>query len=273
MQEPLLEITIPGRAAGKKTSGQIIYPGIGKLGLRKTPRMLSRSKGKRASPLVFGVGALLDLLSEMIPKNPAGAAQICTRARNAVWPRIVPPKSHEKWFKRALATMNEINCPKPIVPDGHMIRCDTVVYMATGQTGDLINFEEAVWDCLQAAEIIATDHWINGHGGSCRKWTEPRNPRIEITLYELGAKEEFQLPKVEVRGLSTFDNSTAPIRFRIAVPDGRELANRNAPRGTKRKKLVLEAMRVWEREFDEDLPTGAVIACGGADATVQGGLF
>ena len=45
------------------------------------------------------------------------------------------------------------------------------------------------------------------------------------------------------------------------------------PKGASRKKLVIEAMRIWLQVYDESLPDGATIACGAADKSVQEGLF
>ena len=276
---PLIEFTISGRAAGKKTSPNIIYPGVASLGLQKTPRMMKmakraarlRGRRARAGGVIMGLRDLMDYLAQRIEENPRAAALLALKARENVYPSIVPPRTHAKWLKRAMPVLEGLRCSKPIVPEGHMVRVDCIVYMETGQTGDLINFEEALWDALQEAQIIPTDHWINGHGGSERRWTDPTNPRMEVAIFDLGPKAEFVLPRVQVRGLNR--DGMGPVRFAIRSPDGELVERCSMPRGTTRKKLVLEAMRLWEMHHAESLPEGSVIACGEASRAVQGGLF
>lgn len=166
-----------------------------------------------------------------------------------------------------------VRCPRPVVPEGHLVGLEAVVYLETGQTGDLINFLEALQDCLQEAGLITNDYWVNGFGNSRRDKTDPQRPRIEVAIWDLGEPEEFQLPGVAVRGLAAHKGSVRPILFSITAPDGREVERASAPKGTSRKKLVLQAMALWAERFDEPLPEGSVIAVGDASSSVQGGLF
>lgn len=250
MPEPLLSFTIHGRAAGKKTSGSIIYPGI--MGLRL------RHKGKP----VRGVQDLLECIKTMAPSNPAKAAATAGAASRRAFPSIVPPKSHEKWLKGALKVMDAIPCKTPIVPSGHMLRAKCVVYMAKGQRGDLINFEEALWDALTAAGLIADDHWINSHDGSKRVWTDPLNPRMEVALYDLGPQERFEPPKVSMKGLA--DVKRAGGSFSIEI-EGEEGCGKVGPfrqaEQKSREALVMEAMRLWKIKTGRRLPDGAIIHC------------
>lgn len=241
MTDPLITFRIPGRAAGKKTSGSIIFPGIMGMGLRR--------HGKP----VRGMQDLLLLIAET--KNPALAGRAASRA----FPSIVPPKSHAKWLKWALKVMGALRCARPIVPEGHMVGVGCVVYMDRGQTGDLINFEEALWDALQEAGIIPTDHWINGHEGSERRWTDPMNPRMEVAVYDLGPRVEFELPKVLVKGLKA--TGGRPFHYHIEVDQ--VFGPFRIVQKTTRETLVMEADRVWRAKGlgAAGLPDGAIIHC------------
>lgn len=271
---PLVRFSIPGRAAGKKTSASVIFPGISKLAIRKTPRMLAQARrdGKKGGPMVFGVRDLLQYLGETIPRNIAAAAALCFKAGAVAQPIIVPPKSHDDWKKTALRAVARVRCPRPVVPQGHLIRLEAVIYLAAGQTGDLVNFIEALQDMLQEAGIITNDYWVNGFGDTRREKTDPQNPRIDVSIWDLGEPVEFELPKVNVRGLPALKDSMLPVHFSIVAPDGKSL-QASAPSTITRKKLVLDAVRIWRQAYDEELPAGATIACAGADKSVQEGLF
>ena len=273
--EPLIRFTIPGRAYGKKTSPSVIYPGIARLKLKKTPAMLRRAKaranGGRVSNLIMGPRDLMEYLGELSTRTPSTTAKVAVMARDAVNPVVVPPQAHKKWNTAALKAIRRLKCPRPLAPEGHVYRVDCIVYMDKGQRGDLINFEESLWDALQEGELIPSDHWINHHGDSRRVWDDPSNPRMEVEIYDLGEREVFKLPKVTVRGLPDADNPF-PISFSIRSPDGRRLSG-NAPKGTRRQLLVFKCYKLWGSNHGEPLPEGSVIACGRASDEVQAGLF
>lgn len=268
-EPPPFRFTIPGRAAGKKTSGSIIFPGIAALGLWKTPRMMRRARkeankrgpGGRAGNRVLGTRDLLDYIAELMPTNPGAAADLCLKARNSVFPSIVPPASHMKWNRKALKVLKCLRCSRPIVPDGHMVDVTCRVWMARGQSGDLINFEEALWDALEESAIIPTDNWINGHGRSARFWDDYDHPRMEVEILDLGPKKLFKLAKVTVKCLGAQKGSVAPLWFRISAP-GKPLTWGKLPAGSSRDRVVMEAMRRWQKDHDEDLPVHSVITCG-----------
>ncbi len=248
----LCQIVIPGEAAGKKTSPTVAFPGLYSLNLY-------RSNGDR----VNGLASLFDHLADLALKQPAKAAAVARACASRVKPIVAPPASHRAWHKRALQIAQCVRGPRPLLPTGHLGRIRTVVYMAKGQTGDLINFEQATWDLLQDADLIGNDHWINSHDGSERRWTEPDSPRVEIDLFDIGPRTNANRPSVRVLGLSAAKAMPpGPLRFVVDDPSsGRSLGNCVAPRTSSRDALVAEAARLWRLAYHRGLPDGAIVRC------------
>lgn len=262
--QPLARVTIPGRAAGKKTSGSIIYPALMKLKIRKTPNRLARERagGRKASSIIMSpqdiVNHTLDLIDARQPGAVAAFQLEITGNLRAI---IVPPKSHADWLKMALPCLLAVR-PRPIVPDDHDVAVETVVYMGPGQRGDLVNFEQATWDALEAAGVIRNDDRVNGHAASRRDWTEPQDPRVELAIYDLGPRVVYEVPKVRVRGLAAHKAAAGPLRFTIEAGE-KSVPGCSMPHGTGRRTLVMRAEKLWRQHHREGLPEDAVIRCGG----------
>ena len=62
-----------------------------------------------------------------------------------------------------------------------------IFYRQEETTADLVNHLQALADVLQAAEVVANDRQICGFDG-CRLAVDPKNPRVELTLTEMGAE-------------------------------------------------------------------------------------
>lgn len=281
--EPILELTIPGKPAGKKTSPTVIFPGIASLGIRKLPDQIARARQravqqgrspKRVGTTIFGIQDLLEYLA-MRSEDSRAVAELCLRARAVAHPKIVPPDTHRKWHDAAMATAAMMKKgPRPILPRSHMARAQCHVFLEKGQTGDLVGFLEAILDFLQDAKLIHTDHWVNSHDGSERFWTEPDKPRVEITLWDLGPKVEWKPPKVTVVGFEAFKGTPTPLRFSIETPGGDVVDRLVARGGLNRAQLIVVAMRLWSgHRSGEKLPDGSVIAVGDAKAQPQTEIF
>lgn len=264
-REPLAEIVIPGRVVGKKTSPRLTYPGIASLRLRKTKAQLqedraaARRAGKnavRVPALVMGPNALLRHLRELVETSPAKAAEVLRRAEGRLAPRVQPPTEFTRWQRDAERIARQAPGPRPLLPEGHMAEVETVIFMAAGQRGDLVNFEQGVWDLLQEAGLVSNDHWINAHGESRRRWDEPWAPRVEIRIFDIGPRVEYAAPKVTIRGLGQ-QPDFEPVRY-VVASGGLEVEG-VAPKGSSRDQLIREAERLWRVRFEVPLPDGAVI--------------
>ena len=260
--QPLARVTIPGRAAGKKTSGQIIYPKVMKLRIRKTSGRLDRARkaGRKESPIILSpqdiVNHTLDLIDA---RKPGAVAAFQLKITGNLRAIIVPPKSHADWLKMALPFLLDVR-PRPIVPDDHDVAVETVVYMAPGQRGDLVNFQQATWDALEAGGVIRNDDRVNGHGASRRDWTDPQNPRVELTIYDLGPRVVYEVPKVRVLGLAAHKAAAGPLRFTVEA-GAKSVPGCSMPHGTGRKPLVMMAEKLWRQHYHAALPADAVIRC------------
>lgn len=278
MAEPLARITIPGRAAGKKTSGQIIYPDLMKLRIRKSVGRLAaaRAASKKVPSIIMSPKDVLELVEDHLVANRPGSAIVLCRqvlrggaeGKGATRAIIVPPKSHEDWLKSALLCLLAVR-PRPIVPDDHLVAVETVVYMAPGQRGDLVNFEQATWDALETGGVIRNDDRVNGHAASRRDWTEPQDPRVELAIYDLGERVVYRVPKVRVLGLAAHRAATGPLRFTV-TSGVMFVRGCSMPHGTGRKPLVMMAEKLWRKHHREGLPVDAVIQCG---VRKQAGIF
>jgi hypothetical protein len=268
--EPRLvaRLTLPGEAAGKKTSGRVTFPGLLALRLPKSIGQLARARTRaaergrnpqRVPRLVSSPEDLIQWAAENLPRDPSGVRRRLVEASGRVAPRIQPPTSHQTWHRQALKAAKAAQCPRPLVADGHLVEVEVVVYMAQGQRGDLINFQEAVWDLLEDAGLIQTDHWINGHGSSRRSWMEPWNPRVEVAVSDLGPRQVWKPPAVRVFNLPAAAEGTGAVRFRLV--DGDAEAPGAAARGSSRAELLRTANQVALRTWGRPLGAGAEIYC------------
>lgn len=252
----LVHLVIEGEAAGKKNDVEVVFPGIHSL-------ELSDFRGRR----VNGLASLFNAIADAGPR----AASVARQCASLVKPVIVQGAKHRGWHARAMAAASLVRGPRPLLAAEHLGRVRTVVYMKQGQTGDLVNFEQAVWDLLQDAGLISNDFWINSHDGSERRWTEPDVPRIEVDLWDIGPRVIAQKPQVRVLGLDAALQVLGPIRFSVEMPaTGQILRNLQVPRDTARDKLVREASRIWRLHFHTLLPDQAVIRCVGPQPTIPG---
>ena len=258
----LARVTIPGRAAGKKTSGQIIYPKLMKQRIRKKSGRLDRARkaGRKESPIILSPQDIVNHTLELIEaRQPGAVAAFQLEITGNLRAIIVPPKSHADWLNMALPCLLDVR-PRPIVPDDHDVAVETVVYMASGQRGDLVNFEQATWDALEAGGVIRNDDCVNGHAASRRDWTEPQDPRVELAIYDLGERVVYEVPKVRVQGLAAHKATTGPLRFTV-TSGVKSIPGCSMPHGTGRKPLVMMAEKLWKKHHRERLPDGSVIQC------------
>lgn len=265
--------TLAGECIGKKNASFVSFPGLFKLGLRKTSKRLfiSREKAaakgrgsKRVSTRVAGLEDLFHVIAETAPRDPAGAAMIATRAASIVKPVIFPGSAYSKWHKDAMKQIAALKLTLPVVPDGNVVWVQAVFYVTPRSRTDLVNFIEATNDLLEDAGVYGNDYAVNSHDGSARIWTDPTNPRTEIAIWDLGPREKFEKPKVKMFGLSAHKGVKAPIRFAARVqcnygPREMRFASGIAARGATRDAIVMQAVKVWRNMYGEPLPEGAEI--------------
>jgi len=263
----LARFEIPGEAAGKKTSGRVTYPGLLELRLQKTENQLFRARQravargrspKRVPRLVSSPADLVEWASQLAIAQPARVERVLREAVQRVAPRIQPPTSHRSWHRKAMKLLAERDFPRPLCADSHLVRVEVVVYMGQGQRGDLINFEEAVWDLLEEAGLLASDAWINSHGDSRRDWTRPWAPGVEIAVHDLGPRQAWA-PAVTVYGLAAAGGGLGPIRFEVKQ-DG-QVTRGTAAKDANRAALLRAANLAVLQSFGVSLEDGAEIHC------------
>lgn len=252
----LCRIVVDGEAAGKKNTQRVTFPKLYALGLKHGGERVNSPK------------LLLRMIADTARVDGARAAQLATMAEEALSPRLQPSSDFTRWKKRALAAIGNALIARqlPLLPEGNLGSCRVVVYMAAGQTGDLINFEQAVWDVLQDAQVIPSDYWLNGHDASERRWDDPLRPRVEIDVYDIGPRPGA-VPEVRVVGFTAAREKLGPLTFHVKGPDGTTVRDLTAPRDISRDRLAMEAARIWRERFDGPLPAGSMVLVGNAPAT------
>lgn len=252
--QPLLlaSIVIPGECVGKKTSPRVIYPALAGL---KIPRQ--NGKGCETS-----LKRVFMALAGLAQKNPSLAAAQLRRAAELCNPKVLPSSEYAAWHKKALPLVEAVPGKRPLLPEGHLGKIEAVIYLGKGQTGDLVNFLQGIWDLLQDAGLIGNDYWVNSADGSERRWDDPYAPRTEINLWDLGVRLGAAVPMVRVEGLTAAKEQFGPLEFSVTDPAGRCIPLVTVPRGSSRGKVSSEAARIWRQRFKEPLPPGSTILVG-----------
>jgi hypothetical protein len=281
---PAVEFIIPGRAVTKKTSQNVIFPAIAGLDIWKSPRHLARDRrarpGRRVSKKVVGIVDLFYHLSDLAHTKPLQASALAKRAAERVRPIITQKSDHERWVKSSLVHARSAVGPRPAIPEGHLAEVEVVIFLERGQSGDLINFQQAVWDFLEKAGFVPTDGWINHHRDSRKEWSDPTNPRVEIRIWDGGKKTGFVYPQVRIFGLAAFKarpRATIIVAAAAAEPEpeqgtllaavlggaGVQVDSTEVlvEPGSNRGQLLRAVMKAWQRRFGERLPDGAVLRC------------
>ncbi len=143
---------------------------------------------------------------------------------------IQPSAKYKRWETQAVDVLRaQAPSRDPIAPAGVLLGCDAVFYVEQGasQRFDLVNAEQAVWDALTKAGVIVDDYWINAHPGSRRSWARPFEPGVEIDLWVIGPKPDFEIPSVRLKGLTAaLRRDPHALQLEIVHPTGTRVMHR-----------------------------------------------
>jgi len=98
--------------------------------------------------------------------------------------RIIPSKAHEQWFRGAMQELLLLRAQA--VQGGASLPLDCPVcvkatFYRDRNSGDLLNYEQALADALEASWIIEDDKLIVSWDGS-RLEVDASRPRIEVEI-------------------------------------------------------------------------------------------
>ena len=110
----------------------------------------------------------------------------CPVCKKGKLPFVKPSEAYEKYEAAALW---QLRCRRD-KPIEQAVNVKCLYYMETQRAVDLNNLLEATCDILVKAKVLADDNSriVAGHDGS-RVLYDKGNPRVEITITEMGGNE------------------------------------------------------------------------------------